>query len=100
EVKEGDHTLEIKLSIFRADMSKEQFRQLYNKIFRDIKFQNADGKQFHLGGGGGGGEDKLQYTMSTGYPADVEKPTKLVWELATRLDEMDLPFEFHDLPLP
>ena len=49
--------------------------------------------------GGGGGDDGLNYTLDCNFANDTDKPVKLIWEITTRTEEIDLPFEFHDLPL-
>jgi len=100
ELKQDEHSTSIKLNITRKDMPKEQFREIPQKIFRAVKFQTSDGRSSNNGGGGGGNDEKLSYTFSTNYSNENEKPVKLVWEVPTRIDEIQIPFEFHDLPLP
>jgi hypothetical protein len=101
EVKETDNSIEVKITILREDMPKEKFRELYGRIYREGKFFTAEGKQMNFGGGGGGGEDKLDYSLSTSWGGNTnDKPVRLLWELVSRTEEIDLPFEFKDLTLP
>lgn len=101
EVKEAEKSIEVKINIIRQDMPKEKFRELYGRIYRDGKFVTVDGKQMGFGGGGGGGEDRLDYSLSTSWSGgEGDKPVKLIWELVSRTEEIDLPFEFKDLTLP
>jgi hypothetical protein len=100
EVKPADNSFEMKVNIIRTDMSREDFRTLYGRVFNDGKFLDADGKALQVSGGGGGSEDRLDYSLQCGFPNPSGKPVKLLWEFTTLTQEIDLPFEFRDLPLP
>ncbi|HEX8521291.1 MAG TPA: hypothetical protein VF669_03480 [Tepidisphaeraceae bacterium] len=100
EVKDENNQFSVKFTIKRQDVSKEEFRKTSNSIFRTVKLRTADNKALSSGGGGGGGDDSLTYTYSTSYKSDEDKPAKLVWELPTRIEDIELPFEFKDLTLP
>jgi hypothetical protein len=100
DVKENEHSTEVKVRIMRTEMSKENFRNIFGKIFQDGRFESAGGKEMRPGGGGGGGEDLLQYTLNANYSGEGDKPVKLIWEIPTQTQQIDLPFEFHDLTLP
>jgi hypothetical protein len=99
EATESEKNMSVKMTIERQDVPKEEFRKTGN-IFRAVKFLTADGKALSVGGGGGGGDDKLTYTFSTSFSDDANKPAKMVWEVPTRMDSAEIPFEFKDLPLP
>jgi hypothetical protein len=88
------------VNIIRTEMPKENFRTLFGRIFQDGKFITVDNKRLQVSGGGGGGEDKLDYSLQCNFQKPEDKPVKMVWEITTRTDQIDLPFEFHDLPLP
>ncbi len=100
EINSTDNSFEMKVNIIRTDLSKENFRTLYGRIFQEGKFITADGKRLQVSGGGGGGEDRLDYSLQCNFQNSDDKPVKMVWEITTRTEEVDLPFEFHDLPLP
>ena len=63
----------------------------------------ADGSKWRQGSGGGGGfVGNLNYTYSF-KPTDDAKdrqPAKLLVEVPTGMSREEVPFEFHDLPLP
>ena len=42
----------------------------------------------------------MNYTLDCSFGNENDKPVKLIWEITARTEEIDLPFEFHDLPLP
>ena len=52
--------------------------------------------------GGNSSDDGQTYTMDYTYqrPPGVGPPAKLTWALPTGRETLELPFEFHDLPLP
>jgi hypothetical protein len=100
EVKENEHSVDVKVRIIRTEMSKEDFRDIFGKIFQEGRFESTGVKQTRPGGGGGGGEDLLQYTLNANYSNDTDKPVKLIWEIPSRIEQVDLPFEFHNLALP
>lgn len=100
EFKQEGNSAHMKVRITRTEMSKEMFRTLFGRIFNDGKFVTADGKRLQVSGGGGGGDDGLSYTLDCNFGNENDKPVKLIWEITTRTEEIDLPFEFHDLPLP
>jgi hypothetical protein len=93
--------LEMQIAIERTDASKEEFRTTGSQIFRGVKYFTGAGKAVgSSGGGGGGGDDKLSYNLNASWNKDDEKPVKLVWEIPTRIEPVEIPFEFKDLPLP
>jgi hypothetical protein len=100
DVNSTDNSFEMKVNIIRTDMPRENFRTLYGKIFQEGKFTTADGKRLQVSGGGGGDENRLNYSLQCNFSNPSDKPTKMTWEITTRQDQMDLPFEFHDIPLP
>jgi hypothetical protein len=100
EVTAQDKSMQIKFALYRHDLSDEQWQQMSRSVFRAIQFQTAEGKAVGVGGGGGGGDKKLEYTVSANWSDDADKPVKLVWDIPTRTEDVDLPFEFHDLTLP
>jgi hypothetical protein len=72
--------------------------------FSQIKLIDAEGKSLTRGGGGGGGSRERQdfeYSFSSGRSGGkTGEPAKLVWEIATEVKQVSVPFEFHDLKLP
>ena len=100
DIKSTDNSFEMKVNIIRTEMSKENFRTLFGRIFQEGKFVTADGRRVAISGGGGGSEDRLDYSLQCNFQNASDKPVKMVWEITTRQDQIDLPFEFHDVPLP
>jgi hypothetical protein len=100
EVKDENNSVSVELKITRGDVPKEQFRELTNDIFQAVDLRSADGKRRNNSGGGGGGDDEINYSFSASYSNEAEKAVALVWEIPTKIEEVELPFEFKDLPLP
>jgi hypothetical protein len=100
EIKADGNNISVKITLRQDDMDKQAWSQLPQTIFHDVKFLTADGKTLSTGGGGGGGGNKLEYTLSSNGPSDADKPVKMVFEVPTKIEQIDLPFEFHDLTLP
>jgi hypothetical protein len=100
DIKFEGNSVSVKMTLRQDDMDKQSWSQIPQTIFHDVKFLTADGKTLSTGGGGGGGGNKLEYTMNGTGPSEGDKPVKMVFEVPTKIEEMDLPFEFHDLQLP
>jgi hypothetical protein len=100
DIKAEGNNISVKITLRQDDMDKQTWSQIPQTIFHDVKFLTADGKTLSTGGGGGGGGNKLEYTMNSNGPSDGDKPVKMVFEMPTKIDQIDLPFEFHDLTLP
>jgi hypothetical protein len=100
DIKVEGNNISVKITLRQDDMDKQSWGQIPQTIFHDVKFLTADGKVLSTGGGGGGGGNKLEYNMSSTGSSDGDKPVKMVFEVPTQIEQIDLPFEFHDLQLP
>ena len=70
-----------------------QGRELQFNRVRESNISDTEARlslMFYRHGGGGGDE----------VGTEVGEPVKLVWELVTRSKDIDVPFEFKDLPMP
>ena len=67
-----------------------------------IRFIGPNGQVFRNNGwGGGGGDSERKYSTSFSIGLlEADEALKLVWEIPTEFKELDLPFDFTDLPLP
>lgn len=100
DIKIEGNNISAKITLRQDDMDKQAWNQIPQTIFHDVKFVTADGKTLSTGGGGGGGGNKLEYTLNSTGPSNGDKPVKIVFEIPTKIEQIDLPFEFHDLQLP
>ena len=66
-----------------------------------IRVTDAEGHPLSQNGGNSSDDGQI-YTMDYTYqrPPGVGPPAKLTWALPTGRETLELPFEFHDLPLP
>lgn len=105
--KNGDQNYELKIAIEhdRNIVTHQNVLTDWSSLQSSIRLLDANGRAYQNGGGGGGGGDgKLQYTISfyggnqSGQQPGV--PVKLVWDIPTSTKEMEVPFEFKDLPIP
>ena len=100
QIKDENHNFTLTLTLVRTDLSKEEFQQIVPTLFRAITFKSADDKTVSGGGSGGGDGEKITYNFNFSYNNDSDKPAKLLWEIPTKIEDIELPFEFHDIPLP
>jgi hypothetical protein len=75
-----------------------------DSIFRSVRLLDDKGQELSSGGGSGGGDGReFRATMYFQAPQGEDgpgEPVKLVWTLPTQLRDVDIPFEFKNLPLP
>ncbi len=105
EVKQAGEQYTVHVSIFRAGMSPGDWSTL-SYPGNAVRLLDKDGKALsHQGGGGGGGADEMTYTWTFGrqnWGGDDRpgEPHRLVWEIPTETREMNVGFDFKDLPMP
>jgi hypothetical protein len=100
DVKAEDKSFSVKVTIDRQSMTDQEWQSMFNNIIRGMKVETSSGKRIQLGGGGGGGDKQVSYTLSANWSEEDEKPVKLFWDIPTKFQEVELPFEFKDLTLP
>jgi hypothetical protein len=100
--EQGDGTYQARLVIDRAGMDAEQYGDLVNNLLL-IRLLDAEGQAFwppfhqslqrqeRI-------EFQLKFSREQKEPAGA--PAKLIWEIPTELKEVQIPFEFTDIPLP
>jgi hypothetical protein len=73
-------------------------------VFRSIRLLDEEGREFNRGGySGGGNSDGYRITLNfsaRGGANNLGEPAKLVWEIPTEQRDVDVPFEFKNLPVP
>lgn len=70
--------------------------------FGTLRLLNAQNRDFQWSGSAGGGGDndvRNTFSFSVGPKDDLGEPAKLIWMIPVEWKEIDLPFEFHDVPL-
>ena len=105
--KNGKENYELKISIEhdRNIVTHQNLLTDWSSLQSSIRLLDAEGRAYQNSGGGGGGDDgKLQYTINFFARNDGGQqpgdPVKLIWEIPTATKEMEVPFEFRDLPIP
>jgi hypothetical protein len=100
----GDgHTLRLKL--FRENLEPWQW-DWFRQPMRRARLLDEHGVPLRVSGSGTGGDDRstdcsVTYTASDGSLTPLTaKPAKLVWELPTKSEQLDIPFELIDVGLP
>jgi len=100
EFKQEGNTVHMKVNITRTEMSREMFRTLFGGHLQRRKVRQRRRQAPASQRRRRGGDDGLNYTLDCKLRNDAGQAVKLIWEITTRTEEIDLPFEFQDLPLP
>jgi hypothetical protein len=100
EVKAEDKSFSVKVTIHRESMTDAEWNSQFTNLIRGMKIETSSGKRIQLGGGGGGSDKEATYTLSASWGEEDNKPVKLLWEIPTKFQDLELPFEFKDLTLP
>ena len=105
--KNGKENYELKIAIEhdRNIVTHQNMLTDWSGLQAAIRLVDAEGRSYQTsGGGGGGGDGKLQYNLHFFARNDAGQtpgdPVKLIWEIPTSTKEMEVPFEFRDLPIP
>ncbi len=104
--KQSDTAYEVLVTVFRDGMAVEDWNAMqYNA--NSIKLLDKDGRPLSSHGWGSSGDGtKMEYNWNFsrqnwgGEETKPGEPQRLVWEIPTETREMDVNFEFKDLPLP
>lgn len=99
----GQYTIEM---VYHRDPTQDQ--QSFNDSWNnepDMKLIDAKDSRYRLYSSGGRGDDKqitrtFTFARRTAGGDDAPDPTKLVIEVPTAVQEIDIPFELVDLPMP
>jgi RNA polymerase sigma factor (sigma-70 family) len=95
------HQLEYHATIYRGSgLSTERWKDIKEQTRQGIVLSDAKGTRLGEGGSANGDDRQAQVGLSMGFSTDAVKPVKLAWHVAMESQAVDLPFEFHDLPLP
>lgn len=100
DIKVEDKSFSVKMTIVREGMSNEEWQGIFQNVIRGMKVETSSGRKLNLGGGGGGSDKQVTYTLSTTWSEDDDKAVKLLWDIPTKFQDMEIPFEFKDLTLP
>jgi len=103
--KLGERQYQLTLIMYRDGMEQQQFYEMVNNP--NIRLSDADGHDFVFNGANSGRntndsyEARLMFGMR-GEPGEAAlgEPATLSWEIPTAVQEITIPFEFSDLPLP
>ena len=72
-----------------------------SRICDSIRLLDAKGKEIEPSVNASSQDDsKTTYTVTANWKQASDRPTKFSLLIPTKLQEIDLPFEFHDLKLP
>jgi hypothetical protein len=95
------HSTVINLSIFREGIENDAWDCVVSRISNSIKLLDAKGKEIEQSFGETNQDDsKTSYTVTANWKQASDRPAKFSLLIPTKLQEVDLPFEFHDLKLP
>lgn len=103
--RSNENQYEVKLAVYRDGMDQQAFYDWMNNA-QGLRLLDKDGNAWRSGGGGSSGSnDRYELTRTfynnQGGPNDkAGDPVKLVWEIPTGTQEITIPFEFNDLPMP
>lgn len=91
----------------RDDKQWQEAQRQLNFLLTRLKLLDAQGRSLQFGAwGGGGSDDPITRDIRFSIPKRSEgsstpgEPATLVWELPLETQEIQVPFEFADLPLP
>lgn len=105
QCKKNGEQYEVQMTFFRDGMNQNDWNAMGNPGY-SLRLLDKNGKSLNSHGwGGGGGMDKMDYNWTFGRDnwGGEEKagdPFRLVWEIPVETREVDVTFEFKDLPLP
>jgi hypothetical protein len=96
-------TYQMKFTMVREVSRVEQWQQFGRGV--RVTLLDAEGRALsNRGGGGGGSDEKMTYTYTFSRDMDTGGQTgpavKVVVEVPTEVKEVEVPFEFKDIPLP
>jgi hypothetical protein len=116
--KVGNDNYQVAVTMKRGAMPDEQWIAMTSRA-ADIALEDADGKRMTVSGwsgGGGGGTSGEEFKFTGHYtrmqfnrvvaagggvgPQRVGEPTRLVWDVPTKIKNVTVPVEFRDLPMP
>ena len=115
--KTSDRQYQLTIVFYRDSMDQQKFYEMVNNP--TVRLLDSEGREFsfngNYGGNSSGEQSEMKLGFSQGSPGGIirrrigdagtpapagSEPAKLVWELATSTQEIFVPFEFTDLPLP
>ena len=104
--KNGERNYSVEATFNRGGGDTQKFQEMMNNP--SFKLVDAKGGILRSNGysGGGGTQNERKYTLQfyRGNGEDGEEapgdPVKLIWEAPATTADIDIPFEFVDLPLP
>jgi hypothetical protein len=103
--KTGNNQVHAKLIVHRDGMDQQVLVDLANNP-QAVQLLDKDGKPWRYAGGGSSTtgdrlEMDIQFHNNAGGEEDNPgEPARLVWEVPTAVQEIAIPFEFDNLPLP
>jgi hypothetical protein len=99
EVIPQNKSLQIKYTITpQVEISDERWTEISQSAFSRMIVTNETGRRISLDKNSRGSRKKIDGTLTLN-TSDNSK-LNLVWPIATETEQVDLPFEFNDLPLP
>jgi hypothetical protein len=110
--KLGDSNYVVTVTIKRGNLPPEPWQAMQAQVSR-IVLEDADGNTIPAEGWSGGGSDgefkftghysRMVFPARFGQPLGPRRlgePTRLVWDVPTKVKTVDVDVEFHDLPMP
>lgn len=104
--KVNDRRYLIRFSVYRQGASDEAWSLINHSVFSSVRLEDKDGRQL----------DRAEWSSSENRAQIIEgtvnfnrlprgnqevgEPVKVIWTIPTEVREIEVPFEFHDLPLP
>jgi hypothetical protein len=99
-VSSSEHNTEVRATLHREGRSQEMWERA-NTLHRSARLLDAEDRPLPTGGGGwGGGNDQYELRWHFHSRDEVGPPVRFVLEIPTQVQEIDVPVEFDDLPIP
>lgn len=105
-VKVNDRRYQIKITLYRDGASDELWTLVNHSIFSTVRVEDSEGRVLDRAEWGSNSVDgiALEGTVNFNRPTrgaeEPGEPAKLIWTIPIESREIEVPFEFRDLPLP
>jgi hypothetical protein len=106
EVKKNGDQYDVSMTLYRDGMAQPEWNALQNPGYT-VHLVDKEGRNLTSSGWGGGSNDnEMNYTWNfnqnvwNGQQQKLGEPHRLIWEIPIETREVNVAFEFKNLPLP
>lgn len=102
--KAGTETYTVQIEVHRDPGKPAEWNDI--DLYSTFRMEDAEGKSLtrrNPGGRGAGGSGVMNIVLTFGresWAGGAGEPAKLVWDMPLETGEIEVPFEFSDLPMP